>query len=304
MHRFLLISCAAIILASPVRSQIYDTIEVNKRNHRARANDDFAVTVSDGAYDRLNFTVQVKKPAIDSSKAPANTRLEIMEGGKAVGMIPIERRAIRDGSGHFVQFELSPELAEKCILVLVEPPGDAKGEGKIYRVDLYSYTKEGADKARPIMDEIVLIEFPKDGYTYTLDQVAKGVKIQYKVIVTKDHEGVIARPFGPSFAEPAGPSGMHPREHISGNGQVYCLLDFGLAQPPTEVANSLKKGTYTHAFEWDGRNWTGPSDTSNPKGKPFPAGTYEVKVTMHGLLATDKGKTPYQISGKTKLMLK
>ena len=48
------------------------------------------------------------------------------------------------------------------------------------------------------------------------------------------NEGVIAMPYGPSFAEPAGPSGMHPREQISGNDQVYCLFDFGLGHVPKE----------------------------------------------------------------------
>jgi hypothetical protein len=41
-----------------------------------------------------------------------------------------------------------------------------------------------------------------------------------------------------------------------------------------------------------------------PKGDPFPAGTYEVKVTIHGKLLTERGKVPYQITGKTKLVLK
>jgi hypothetical protein len=48
----------------------------------------------------------------------------------------------------------------------------------------------------------------------------------------------------------------------------------------------------------------GPSDFGNPKGKPFPAGTYDVAVTVHGKLVTDKGQFPYKITGKTKLVLK
>jgi hypothetical protein len=47
----------------------------------------------------------------------------------------------------------------------------------------------------------------------------------------------------------------------------------------------------------------GPSD-GNPKGKPFPAGTYDVAVTVHGKLVTDKGQFRYKITGKTKLVLK
>lgn len=154
------------------------------------------------------------------------------------------------------------------------------------------------------LNEVVKFEFPNDGYTFTLAEAAKKIKIEYKIVIERDLEGMIPLPFGPSAAEPAGPSGLHPREQISGNKQLYCLMDFGLAPPPKEIVKTLKKGAYVHSFEWDGRNWTGPSDFGNPKGKPFPAGTYEVTVTMHGKLVTDKGKVPYQITGKTKLVLK
>jgi hypothetical protein len=161
-----------------------------------------------------------------------------------------------------------------------------------------------AHQARPKFDEVVKIEFPKDGFTYTLAEVAKGIKIEYKIIVEQDHQGVIALPFGPSYREPPGPSGLHPREQISGKDQMYWLSDFGLAGPPQEAVKTLKKGTYLHSFDWDGRNWTGPSDTGIPKGKPFPAGTYYITVTLQGKLVTDKSETPYVITGKTKLLLK
>jgi hypothetical protein len=81
-------------------------------------------------------------------------------------------------------------------------------------------------------------------------------------------------------------------------------MDFGLGAPPRESARTVKKGTYTHSFEWDGRNGTGPSDFGNPRGKPFPAGTYDVIITLHGKVVTEKGTVPYQITGKTKLVLK
>jgi hypothetical protein len=152
--------------------------------------------------------------------------------------------------------------------------------------------------------KVVKIMFPKDGDTFTLAAAAKGVKLEYKIVVQEDYKGVIPLPFGPSFREPAGASGLFPREEITGTGQRYCLLDFGLAQPPKETATTLKKGTHVHAFEWDGRNWLGPSDTGNPKGKAFPAGTYDVIVTVQGKLVTGKGKIPCEIKGKTKLVLK
>lgn len=56
-------------------------------------------------------------------------------------------------------------------------------------------------------------------------------------------------------------------------------------------------------FEWDGRNWTGPSDFGNPKGKAFPAGEFTVLVRFH-VLANERGKdVPYEVVRKTKLTL-
>lgn len=167
-----------------------------------------------------------------------------------------------------------------------------------------SDTSHADDKETSMLAKVIHIVFPKDGYEYTLAAAAKGVVIKYKIDIDSDVDGVIPLPFGPSFAEPAGPSGLFPRERIAGNNQLYCLLDFGLSAPPREKAQRLKKGSYEHAFPWDGRNWTGPSDTNNPKGAPFPAGTYELSVTIHGQHLTAKGKVPYEITAKTKLTLK
>lgn len=154
------------------------------------------------------------------------------------------------------------------------------------------------------LDDAIKIEFPKDGYSFTLAEAAKGIKLPYKIIIERDLADIAPMAFPPSFHEPAGPSGLHPREIISGNNQFYGLIDFGLGFPPKEVVKSLKKGTYTHAFEWDGRNWRGPSDTGQPKGKPFPVGTYEVTVTIRGNVIIDQKKMPYEITRKTKLTLK
>jgi hypothetical protein len=161
-----------------------------------------------------------------------------------------------------------------------------------------------ADEPAKEFAKTVKIEFPKDGYTFTLAEAAKGVKLEYKIVVSEERAGVVALPFGPSFGDPAGASGLHPRAAISGNSQRYCLEDFGLGFPPKGKAATLKKGEYKHAFEWDGRNWTGPSHSNNPKGNAFPAGTYDVTVTIHGELETAKGRVPYELTAKTKLVLK
>ncbi|MCE9562104.1 MAG: hypothetical protein K8U57_08620 [Planctomycetes bacterium] len=163
--------------------------------------------------------------------------------------------------------------------------------------------KPAPPKAESKFDKAVKIEFPKDGYTFTLAEAAKGIKIEYKIIVEEDVK-VIALLSEPSYAEPAGPSSLHPRERISGKDQLYSLTDFGLGQPPKELVQAIKKGTYKHSIEWDGRNWRGPSDFNSPKGKPFPAGAYDVTVTVSGLLVTDKEKAPYKLTETAKLVLK
>jgi hypothetical protein len=154
------------------------------------------------------------------------------------------------------------------------------------------------------IEQAVRIEFPKDGYSFTLAEAAKGINIPYTIRVTEELPNVIALQTGPSYHEPPGPSGLHPHESIKGQGQLYSLDDFGLAFQSRVVATTIKKGEHKHFFEWDGRNWRGPSDTNTPKGKAFPAGTYEVEVVVHGNVKTEKGAVPYRISGKAKLVLK
>jgi hypothetical protein len=154
------------------------------------------------------------------------------------------------------------------------------------------------------LKDVVKIQFPEKGYAFTTAEAARGVKLTYRIVVSEDFPNVIPLPHGPSSATPPGPSGLYPLERIAGNGQVYCLLDFGLGAPPREVVKTVKRGNYLHAFTWDGRNWMGPSDTGQPKGKPFPAGTYTITVTLRGYLKTAEGKKAYNISGSTKLVLK
>jgi len=44
----------------------------------------------------------------------------------------------------------------------------------------------------------------------------------------------------------------------------------------------LPAGQTPGAFAWTGVNWTGPSDTGNPYGAPFPAGAYTLEVSTIG----------------------
>lgn len=88
-------------------------------------------------------------------------------------------------------------------------------------------------------------------------------------------------------------SGFHPREKLHGNQQRYELADSGRCRDP-ELFSSPVQGTFAESFDWDGVNWTGPSDFGNPKGKLFPPGTYTFLVEMRG---THKG-TEWEIVGE------
>ena len=52
--------------------------------------------------------------------------------------------------------------------------------------------------------------------------------------------------------------------------------------PPADTPISLVAGMYPGSFMWTGENWSGPSDTNNPKGPPFPPGDYELRIVARG----------------------
>jgi hypothetical protein len=55
---------------------------------------------------------------------------------------------------------------------------------------------------------------------------------------------------------------------------------------------------------WDGVNWDGPSDTGNPKGAPFPEGSYTVTVRGTGQREVSPSTTlPFEVTGTFALRL-
>jgi hypothetical protein len=152
-------------------------------------------------------------------------------------------------------------------------------------------------------EDVVQIKLSKELVFATAD-AAKGVKIPFEIVVLEDWANVIPLPPGPSFNTPAGPSGLFPAIRIDGKDQLYSPLDYGLGAPPKEVSQTIKKGVYKGSFTWDGRNWTGPSDFGNPKGKPFPPGEYKITINSRGKVKADNAVRPYIIKGTAKLVLK
>jgi hypothetical protein len=64
----------------------------------------------------------------------------------------------------------------------------------------------------------------------------------------------------------------------------------------------LNVGVYAKSFNWDGVNWSGPSDTNNPKGMPFPAGDYELVIQALG--STNQGtETPFSVEASLVIRL-
>ena len=124
--------------------------------------------------------------------------------------------------------------------------------------------------------------------TITLAEAAAGVLFRYSVLIEENLHGVISFPLDAGGCADPGVSGLKVLEVISGGGQMYCLCDTGLCGPQIEPMD-LVEGSYKAAFEWTGRNWSGPSDTSNPMGPPFPPGRYLFEVRARGIYPEAEG---------------
>jgi hypothetical protein len=118
---------------------------------------------------------------------------------------------------------------------------------------------------------------------YTLAEAAAGISIAYELVISQDISNVVAQAQS-TCVQPAA-SGLYVLERLSGNGQSYCLCDNGLCTQPLSNPVTLPAGTYAATFHWDGVNWYGPSDTNNPKGPAFPAGTYLLELSATGTRA-------------------
>ena len=80
-------------------------------------------------------------------------------------------------------------------------------------------------------------------------------------------------------------AGLIVSYRISGAAQSYCLCDTGFCAPQTPVTTTVV-GSHARQIPWDGRNWSGPSDTNNEQGAAFPPGTYTITLTATGTRQT------------------
>ena len=128
----------------------------------------------------------------------------------------------------------------------------------------------------------VSIEVTAATCTYTQAEAAAGISVPYEVIVASSVLGVSPWAQDAGGCGSPGPSGLTIFERLQGGDELYCMCDVGLCAPNAQMTTDLVPGSHAHAFEWDGVNWTGPSDFGNPQGAPFPPGSYTLDISAKG----------------------
>lgn len=147
----------------------------------------------------------------------------------------------------------------------------------------------------------VAIDIPEQPCVFTLAQAAAEISIDYVVHITAAVDDVVPAPQDAGDCGQLAPGGLTLFETLSGDGQLYCLCDVGLCPPDDDPPVQLQPGTTPGVFEWTGRNWTGPSDTGNPVGPPFPPGTYTLRVSAVGTVGP--AADPFQVEATFSITL-
>ena len=138
----------------------------------------------------------------------------------------------------------------------------------------------GTSLTDPVLDGVSLAV--RGPCVFTLAQARAGISVPYDIVIAHTVTGVVATPQDAGGCDRAGASGLIPFAELTGGGQRYCLCDTGLCMAPSMTPVTLAAGTTSAQFTWDGVNWTGPSDTGNPKGPAFPASSYTLRISATG----------------------
>lgn len=121
---------------------------------------------------------------------------------------------------------------------------------------------------------------------------AKGhFPLGYAIHVTSAEKVSIPGPNGCNPQLLAEHGGLAFNEEVAGGTQKWCLCDVGLCQVVKPPFTPTLPGNYTIAFDWDGNNWYGPSDTGNKPGPAFTAGNYVYTVSIKGEHQKGDGNT-------------
>jgi hypothetical protein len=126
------------------------------------------------------------------------------------------------------------------------------------------------------------IRFDAGDGLISLEAAAAGVSIPYTVLIEAPVDDVVPLPQDEGTCGTPGPSGLIVFERLQGGAQIYCVCDEGRCGEPDRSPRTIPAGATERAFEWTGRNWTGPSDTGMPLGEPFRAGIYTLSVSATG----------------------
>jgi hypothetical protein len=145
----------------------------------------------------------------------------------------------------------------------------------------------------------VCIRFLTTQTVYTLAEAQAGVVFDYEILV----EAVQPMAGAESTCDQPDPSGLYTAGRVAGGDQSYCVCDVGICPCCDFPVITLAAGEYPGSFEWNGVNWTGPSDFGNPFGPPFPPGDYEVTLSADGVWSQNGEETPFALVGTLPITL-
>lgn len=141
----------------------------------------------------------------------------------------------------------------------------------------------------------VALEITATECGFTQSEVAAGIELGWAIVTNAQISGVRPSPQDAGGCDQPDASGLIPFERLSGGDETYCLCDTGLCQGPSDTPVTLPVGTFPGTFVWDGVNWSGPSDTGNPKGAAFPPGSYELSVSAKGTRTEGNQQVPFEV---------
>lgn len=160
------------------------------------------------------------------------------------------------------------------------------GDASIYPCNQQISSTFGAD---------AFIELNNADCEFTLAEVAAGITFPYTVKIANDIEEVVSDgDDGGCLPDTSDGFPVWIKVTVAGGDERYCVCDQGICPAETTPA-TWAAGDYAREFEWDGKNWNGPSDTVNPKGDAFPPGEYTVTFSASG----EAGGDPFELETTT-----
>jgi hypothetical protein len=122
------------------------------------------------------------------------------------------------------------------------------------------------------------------------------INVHYQLKIATDIADVVAEPLDFGHCQtPDAAHGLIVDFRIEGSGHRYCLCDTGLCAG-TLKTTVARHGAYDGVVIWGGHEWNGPSDTSQPQGPAFPAGTYTLTLRAKGTRLSGGKQVPFEVT--------